>query len=114
MNKCPRYLFQNRFEMAEDLCEVEEFIRDHPFLATSASVALIGAGCIVVAPTIALGLLNIVGFGSLGPVGGLSYFMSMIYNALFQVRSLLQYSLSCMAAFSPSCKTLQLLQYPHR
>lgn len=46
------------------------FLADHPFLATTAGVALVGSGCIVVAPAIALGALNLVGFGASGPVAG--------------------------------------------
>lgn len=61
----------------EELDEVEKFMRNHPTLATSASVTRIGAGRIVVAPIAALGLLNTIGFGSLGPVSGAARLVSI-------------------------------------
>lgn len=92
----------------EDLTELEKFMRDHPFLATSAGVTLIGAGCIVVAPTIALGLLNIVGFGALGPVGGslAATIQSIVYGgATGGVFSVLQSFAMTTAAASSTALT---------
>ncbi|KZP21650.1 hypothetical protein FIBSPDRAFT_825338 [Athelia psychrophila] len=49
---------------------LKKFAREHPHLATSAGIALIGTGALVVAPALALGALNIVGFGAVGPMAG--------------------------------------------
>ncbi|KZP21698.1 hypothetical protein FIBSPDRAFT_953457 [Athelia psychrophila] len=49
---------------------LEKFSHEHPHLATSAGIALIGTGAVVVAPTWTLFALSWVGFGPAGPVAG--------------------------------------------
>jgi len=87
---------------------LKKFTREHPHLATTAGIALIGTGSLIIAPALALGALNIVGFSAIGPVAGslAAALQSVIYGgATTGVFSVCQSFAMTAAVASPAAIT---------